>query len=203
MMQSFLRRLNPKREMCTRGRLNTNPSENSENLFWIIHGFSQLASKVDLEFVLGDIRPQQIECLMNSNLYPVGSFAVKFSQDISFTELKKSISQRHKEKYFLEPNRTSIEKLQKKQSKFLLASHYRISTKTIRCSNVPDHIGMEEMRLHFEEYDLHYKNIVLVPYQQRTQYFLHFESEEEAVRAAIEKAKFAAGFRMRIFHYPM
>jgi hypothetical protein len=58
------------------------------------------------------------------------------------------------------------------------------------------------MRLHFEEYDIQYHNIVLVPYQQRRQYFLHFDTEEEAVRAAVEKQQFAiGGYKMRIFQY--
>lgn len=184
-----------RQNLCT----NAPPSGVSMKGQWcILHGFSKLAAKEDLDLVLGNIIPLDVHQLVTNKLFPSGSFAVSLPDRYTMRSLMASSKERFGDKYSIES--IDYHKLRKVS---IFAKQYSITDRTVRCYRLSPNIGMEELLLHFEDYNIRRDNITRVPKLESPQFFIQFPSREDAVRAVAEKLRMASyGFKFKLFLYP-
>lgn len=203
------------------GKDNTNKTN---NLIWcMITGFSTFGHRLDLQLALGDIKPVDIDPLLDWHYFPSGKYALAFHHKDEITALKRHLSEKFMKRIQILDNLQEIKEWHR-------ASEVGVSRSTVRLRGMPSYSKVKLSHLYylFEDYALdhevklhthmlpsHYKSIdnkhvtkqsaAIVPFKGKHQfenYFIHLKSPEEAERLVAEKGSiFIDGHEVSMLHY--
>lgn len=153
--------------------------------WFVIGGFTRFASRRDLEMIMGTQRILKVDPILDANCCSTGKWAVLLPA-IHITALRTNIIPRN--------SKVTATPLSKDDFNHLkLASRSGITECTVRFKNVPNEIGIDELRFFLQEYNLEDSPNAILPFQmdhkkQSSQQFLvNFASPEDAERVVLEK----------------
>lgn len=169
----------------------TNPEHSR---WYVLHGFSPFVSRVDLELVLGSVKPSKVDPLLDEKLYPLGKYGLLLPPPTA-ASLREALREKYGKRFFLTESHL-VKPWQR-------CSFYGISNATVRCSGMMRDLTIEALAAPFEKFDLRKDGFVRfgdlmqeltskrqkpwIPHPKLSSTFLiQFESAMEAERAALE-----------------
>eukprot|EP01039_Chlorochromonas_danica_P005770 gene5770-6354_t len=168
---------------------------NPEHARWyILHGFSPFASRVDLELILGSVKPLKVDPLVDEKLYPVGKYGLYLPPATAVT-FRETLREKYGKRLFL-TDRYLVKPWQR-------SSYFDISNNTVRCSGMLRDLTIDALAAPFEKFDVRKDGFVrfgtliqeLTAKRKRpwnvnpklaSTFLIQFESAMEAERATLE-----------------
>jgi RNA recognition motif-containing protein len=174
----------------------------------------RFASRKDLNFVLDDLDPIQVDPILDHNSFPVGKFLLTLENESQVKVLQSNIS--HKMPKRLQATSISSRQL----NAFNTANKKGISGKTVRLRNIPSSVSESDLRFYFDGFSIKKDGFRKILESDRmgmsessktksynlkfnNQYLVDFESEVEAERAVREKNfGMLEGSLLQLYCYP-
>jgi len=174
---------------------NTTNQHDGKQLWCVISGFSRSVHRIDLENVLGDIRPLRIEPLLDPRYYPSGLYALQL-QPKQYEQLNKHLLLSYKHKFKLTTDANEWKKYHR-------ASELKIDSKTVRVRGYRHQILPQRLFYLYNNFNLRRREPVRIM-KREEQYvcLLHFLTTEDAERFVAEKGVDTVDEReVGMFHY--
>jgi len=163
---------------------------------WVcIGGFMRFAARRDLELVLGDLKPLQVDALLDFHHNPTGRWAVLMPDSVTAEKLRTHLAERSS-------RRLTVQTFTTHEFKQLpLASKYGISSSCVRVKNLRLDTRFENVEFFFQDFALAGKRITRFS-KDGSSYMVHFATPAEAERC-MQTAHFGnfEGSRMDLMWY--
>ena len=135
----------------------------------ILSGFTRFASRQDLNLVLGDVKPLNIDPVLDANIFSTGRYALKFGSTQEVLLLGNHIKGTFPGRYELKSA------TQKEVSVLTRASQYSISDCTIRLRYVQPKVTIQDLACLFEDFLVQPEGIIPLALNDGNKHFLvHF-----------------------------
>jgi hypothetical protein len=156
-------------------------------IYCIVSGLSKFSNRSDISKLVDEIKPLEIQCLVDRKFYRTGSWVLKFPDNSYVPEVNKFIDSQCANVI------TSYRWVEGSLiTKFPLARMLGLNNRTIILRGVPLNITREHIQHLFEHYRIIQKSIKLVSRDgQYLSYVAEFTSPEQAKRVCIESSPLA------------
>lgn len=170
---------------------NNAPMHTKDDIKVVLHGFSQLASRSDIDSYLGGI-VAETDPILDERLLPSGQYVVTLPRSNESIQWLNTVGGKYKYKTVDAKGLTMMK--HRGQS---LASSRGITNCTVRFVNVASSINEEKLRIFLENYELDNSRQSMIRFDSQwrkkdknamitRRYIVHFSCPEEAQRATVE-----------------
>lgn len=191
-----------KNKPSVKGQSHTSPTGDQHPKMWyIIRGFSRFASRFDLELVLGEHKPDQVEPLLVSELLlPTGKYGILMTDPEKAESLRRYLNKKFSnQKYTLSPEPYPLS-----DSKMVLAINKGITRSTVRLSSIDKRMNPAGLLNWLDGFTLRKENPVelFLRKKDRELYLIHCTSPEEAQRLVASRMNALLCSRyLNLLHY--
>lgn len=163
--------------------------------WYILSGFSRAVHRLDLDSVLGDVRPLKVEPLLDSKFFTSGHYALQLRSD-QHDSLKAQLLENYKHKFKLQKDGNEYRN-------YYRYSEFKIDSRTVRIRGYRNNIPPKQLYYLYNNFNLRRREPVrVIKVGEQILCFLHFLTPQDAERFAAEKGHDKIDDReVAAFHY--